>query len=297
MTQRRRSASLVDDVAGAKPSKRLTLALDGANFEVSLTKVQAAHLRQALAPYVAAARRVAGSQPTTAGLAEALAQPGYGELLCTALVARFGGQEQRLDPTVAAALGVTARTLQGWVRGRPGRPTVPARRQEQVLTALQPTAATRAREALELEQAEDGVRRVRLGARGGDLDAWRAQGWLEPHRVMVLDVGGGLRRAALSRDSHNTVTRMRRSALVLDGVVVSNRFTGALVRRAVLQAVDGWRIEARPELVAKGHTQVWLHQAPAPALQVLAARRFRVKGSNLVVCPGSSWGQPVGPDR
>lgn len=277
MAQRPSSVSFGDNLDDAETTERLTIALNGTSFELDLSLAQAGQLRRAVAPYAAAARRVEPRPPTAADLAGALAQPGAGGLLRQALAARFGGHPQRLDASAALALEVSSRTLQRWLRGRPDRPTVPVRRQVQVLTALQPTPTTRMREALELEQAEDALHRIRLGARRGDLGRWRDAGWLEPHRVLVLDVGGGLRRAGLSRDSASTVTRMSRGALVVDHVVVSNRFTGALVRRALLEAVDGWRIEARPELVAKGHTQVWLQQAAAPTLRVLAGRRFRFR--------------------
>lgn len=217
------------------------------------------------------------------GLAAGLSQPGASALLHTALAARFGQTERgRVDLAAAAGLGVSARTVRRWLRDEPGRPTVPAQRLEQVLAALRPTEITRTRERLEREHAEQGLRRIRLGTRRGNLAQWTDTGWLQPHTVAVLEVpDSGLRRVAVTRDSAATAPRIRRGVHLLDQVTVSSKFAAAIIRQGVLTHADGWRMEAGPAVVARGHTQVWLAQAPLPSLEVFASQRFRIRASAL----------------
>ena len=107
----------------------------------------------------------AASDRSASGLADALAQPGAGTLLEVALAARFGRVGHRVDLAAADALGVSSRTVRRWLHDRPDRSSVPARRLEQLVTVLAPTPATRRREELDLEQAEQGLSRIRMGAR------------------------------------------------------------------------------------------------------------------------------------
>jgi hypothetical protein len=67
---------------------------------------------------------------------------------------------------------------------------------------------------------------------------------------------------------------------VLDHVTVSNRFAAVIIRYALLAEVDSWRVEAGPDFLSKGHTQLWLAPAAPPALVTLATRRrFRDRPS------------------
>jgi nucleoid-associated protein Lsr2 len=52
---------LVDDVDGSVASETVTFGLDGRQYELDLSEANAARLRHALAPFVAAARRSSGS--------------------------------------------------------------------------------------------------------------------------------------------------------------------------------------------------------------------------------------------
>lgn len=214
------------------------------------------------------------------GLAAALVRPEAGALLHTALAARFGQTARgRVDVAAGAGLGISSRTVRRWLHDEPDRSTVPAGRLELVLTALRPTPTTRTRERLELEHAEQGLRRMRLGARRGNLEQWAGTGWMQPHTVAVLELPSGLRRVAVTRDSAATVPRVRRGARLLEQVTVSSKFAAAVVRYEMLASVDGWRVEAGPAVLSRGHTQVWLPPAPLPSLEVLAGRRFRVRAS------------------
>ena len=57
---------LVDDIDGGEADETVAFDLDGKNYQIDLSKTHAAQLREALAPYLAAARR-AGSSPAQRG--------------------------------------------------------------------------------------------------------------------------------------------------------------------------------------------------------------------------------------
>ncbi|MFC0626944.1 histone-like nucleoid-structuring protein Lsr2 [Kribbella deserti] len=58
---------LEDDLDGGKADETVTFGLDGTMFEIDLSKKNAAKLRDALAAYVGAARRVSGRRGAAAG--------------------------------------------------------------------------------------------------------------------------------------------------------------------------------------------------------------------------------------
>jgi Lsr2 len=61
------SVTLVDDLDGSQASETLTFALDSRQYELDLSEANAAKLRDALAPFVAAARRSGGGRRGRAG--------------------------------------------------------------------------------------------------------------------------------------------------------------------------------------------------------------------------------------
>lgn len=56
---------LIDDIDGSKADESLTFALDGVNYEIDLTAEHAASLRNDLAKWVGAARKVSSRGATT----------------------------------------------------------------------------------------------------------------------------------------------------------------------------------------------------------------------------------------
>lgn len=54
---------LVDDVDGSTASETVSFALDGAKYEIDLNEANAAALREALAPWVKAGRKVTSRTP------------------------------------------------------------------------------------------------------------------------------------------------------------------------------------------------------------------------------------------
>jgi len=58
---------LVDDVDGSEATETVTFALDGVGYEVDLSDKNAAALREAIAPWVSAGRRVSGRRSAGRG--------------------------------------------------------------------------------------------------------------------------------------------------------------------------------------------------------------------------------------
>jgi Lsr2 len=65
---------LVDDIDGGEADETVAFDLEGKNYEIDLSENHAAKLREVLAPYLRAARRV-GSSPTARGRRTTPARP------------------------------------------------------------------------------------------------------------------------------------------------------------------------------------------------------------------------------
>ena len=59
---------LQDDINGSEPAKTVHFSLDGKAYEIDLSEQNAAALRDALAPWIAAARRASARANTLASL-------------------------------------------------------------------------------------------------------------------------------------------------------------------------------------------------------------------------------------
>jgi nucleoid-associated protein Lsr2 len=58
--------TLVDDMDGTEAAETIAFAVDGTSYEIDLSSEHAAALREAIAPYVAAARRTTGRNTRSA---------------------------------------------------------------------------------------------------------------------------------------------------------------------------------------------------------------------------------------
>lgn len=58
--------TLVDDIDGTEAVETIAFAIDGASYEIDLSADHAAAMREAIAPYVAAARRTTGRSARSA---------------------------------------------------------------------------------------------------------------------------------------------------------------------------------------------------------------------------------------
>lgn len=93
---------LVDDIDGSDATQTVAFGLDGANYEIDLSDSNASALREALAPYLGHARKVA----------------------------RGGGGGKRNGRAAAAAGGTSAKEIREWARENghsvPERGRIPA---------------------------------------------------------------------------------------------------------------------------------------------------------------------------
>ena len=69
-----REVRLIDDLDGGAADETLQFGLDGRNYEIDLSKVNAGKLRDALASYVTAARRI-GGRSRGGGMPRSTARP------------------------------------------------------------------------------------------------------------------------------------------------------------------------------------------------------------------------------
>lgn len=68
---KREKTSLVDDLDGGEAHEKVRFAIDGRTYVIDLSKENSAKLRDALAPFVSAARRRTGRRGTAARTAPA----------------------------------------------------------------------------------------------------------------------------------------------------------------------------------------------------------------------------------
>lgn len=61
----KRSVRLVDDLDGSPADEVISISWGHADYEIDLSAAHAAELRRVLAPYIAAGRRVRGTQPAS----------------------------------------------------------------------------------------------------------------------------------------------------------------------------------------------------------------------------------------
>src|SRR5688572_28642210 len=67
--------TLVDDLDGSEAEEQVEFAVDGKSYEIDLSSSNSKKLREALAPFVAAARRAGGSRRRSSGSATAASRP------------------------------------------------------------------------------------------------------------------------------------------------------------------------------------------------------------------------------
>jgi hypothetical protein len=61
------TVTLVDDLDGSTADEQVEFAMDGKSYEIDLSAANSARLREALAPFVSAARRTGGRRRSSAG--------------------------------------------------------------------------------------------------------------------------------------------------------------------------------------------------------------------------------------
>lgn len=190
------------------------------------------------------------------------------------LVVIYGGHRWRTGSWIpdVSAVGrrrrVTPATVRRWTRhGSP--PAIPVRELEAILRRRRPKVATLRREELQAARTKKMRERANLGrGRGrGNLKEYADRGWLDQHRVLVLeDKARPLRRVVVIRDEPELIRRATTGARIVDIAIADSKFAGDGLRYALLREVGPWRLELPAKTAPRGHTQMWLASAPITEL-------------------------------
>lgn len=189
---------------------------------------------------------------------------------------RFGSHRGGVDRVaVAAAMGVTPRTVQRWLHTKHGRSIapIPSARLEQFLQLLRPDSEQLVREAQQARYAAHAVRGLGLGRGRGIKKAWQQQRWLEPHAVVVLEVKlGDLKIRQLTTVRQDRLAALdRRGGRVVDAATVPTRFHATLLVHETLTELAPWRFHATPGQVAQAFTQAWIVEPSTPRTHLKTA--------------------------
>lgn len=199
-----------------------------------------------------------------------------GRRLAWALELAYGRTARGGLNTRAAAdgLGLSQRTIQRLL-AEPRRHVPPAARRELVSHNVLPSEQTLLKEDQAAEYAREAIARIALPHGAGILPTWRAQNWLEPHLVAILEVPGvpayGLRQIATGRLAGRPVADLRRRGQMVDFTTVPTRFHATLLVHAVLTTVLPWRIHPRGLTLSAGPTRAFAGDAPQLDLDAVAA--------------------------
>ena len=176
----------------------------------------------------------------------------------------------------AAAMGVSRRTVQRWLHADHGRSIahIPLRRRDQLIALLQPAAETMAREEQQARYALKAIDGLRLPRKMGVKPAWERQRWLEPHRVVVLEIPVRqlrIRQLAIFRDVESRAKEVERRGKVIDQTTVPTRFHATVLVHEVLSEMEPWRFEAGDDQVVQGYTQAWMVEPSTPKTHLSTA--------------------------
>lgn len=169
---------------------------------------------------------------------------------------------------VAAAMGVSRRTVQRWLHASSGRALahIPDTRLQQFLALLRPTEETIRKEEQQARYAAKAISGLHLPRKMGIKPAWERQRWLEPHTVSVLEITLAervkIRQLTTSRTSALDTVELRRRGQLVSQAEVPTRFHATLLTHAVLERVGPWRFHAGTDQLQQGFTQAWIADAP-----------------------------------
>jgi hypothetical protein len=200
-----------------------------------------------------------------------------GELVRELLVVLYGGHRSWTGSWVpdAAAVARRRRVARGTVRHwtRHGSPiAIPVAELDAIVRRRRPKASTLRRERLQADRTQKMRERASLGRGRGNLTEYAERGWLDQHRVLVLeDEGRPLRRVVVVRDEPALIRRATAGARLVDLAIADSKFAGDALRYQLLQEVGPWRLELPTKKAPRGHTQVWLASAPVGELPVSAS--------------------------
>jgi hypothetical protein len=171
---------------------------------------------------------------------------------------------------VAAAFGVTRRTVQRWLHGSPReKAAIPARRLQQLQF---PLPEIRRVEQQALANARTVLSGLDLPRGRGVRKEWRERQWMDPHVVAILRPHGStsLQQVAIARGASRPVAALRKRGPLDDFVTVPTRFHADVLVGEVLSRVGPWRLYPDDRIVEAGRTRVWAAWAPRIDLPAVA---------------------------
>lgn len=171
------------------------------------------------------------------------------------------GKRGRVDAVAVGELvGVSPSTVRRWVRVG-----LPERRREVFAARILPGDPALAQEARELAYAREALADI-YGFGGPMNPAWKAQGWLEPHVLAIVELerlGVCVPRIARADGDQKTRERMRAGGgVVLEEAVFPNRFAAQVAKGQLLDEVGRWRVLLPEGALSRGRTETWLSEAP-----------------------------------
>jgi len=187
------------------------------------------------------------------------------------LQSRFGSNIRGHVDAAAAAqgLGVSKSTVYRWLHAPSGRATahIPDTRVHQLLTLLQVDEETLRIEAQQARLAHKAIARI---ADADPRDVWLKQRWIEPHRVVVLQLSEPRIRQITIARVDGLKTKVEKRGRVVQQLVVPTKFHATILVHDILESVGPWRFRAGTGQVEQGFTQAWMPGAPTIRLSEIA---------------------------
>lgn len=186
----------------------------------------------------------------------------------------FGRTSAGHPNTLAAAkaLKVSRRSVQRWIAGDAGdTPHLSPSHWASVLGASRPDDDAMENERGALNYAHTAIEGINRRRHKNVLPAWKKQGWLDPHMVVILDFPQfGFRQVASAKVTSRGFSEVHRRGNLIEQRVVANKFAASILTYELLAAIDPWRLCVPADLVRQGRTWAWLADALAPTLNDLA---------------------------
>lgn len=174
----------------------------------------------------------------------------------------YGGHSPDRPATgrLAAEVGVSARSLQRWLRGD----SLPsAEHAAQLRAALAPPRDVLTRQDQDRQHARAAVVQLEHDPSGTAAATLRKMKWDQPHTVWIIQNDDlQIRRVTVTRSRPARPIEIPPGWYLVDRHAYSSRPLAVLARTKILEAVGPWRILVRPEVVGKGRHEAWLASAP-----------------------------------
>ncbi|MDY6870907.1 MAG: hypothetical protein SV966_10410 [Actinomycetota bacterium] len=169
---------------------------------------------------------------------------------------------------VAFYAGVSPSTVRRWLSPpKPGMRRLPIPKHRLVQLQRGPSEVERRNE----QQHQHALNALAsIGDEQAILPAWREQGWLNQHTVVIIAVHGRpWHQVAVTKATRRALGEVHRRGATIDNLVVPTRFHAQVLAHAVMVRQQGWRVHPAAHLLATGRTQVWMADAPAVDLAAL----------------------------